>query len=631
MRRSASSRPNAASWVRNDSTRLSESIKKSAGRTSPASPARNLAAERRLSSDGARSCRRESHVGDHAPVPPARRAVREKVVAVIRAAPGRDRALGDTQLARLPGQDFPEVHMTRRPVGAVDRGAAPRRAHTRIRLVNPGPPRRGQPLNDLRTYFIARTANTNSTMHYDFRRSDQRGTLQDLYATLEDPPRRAAPPGVEQCHHLLTWHGEVDWDAVGDGDGEQRAARSRHMAVDSVDDQPPVGPVLVPLDRGAVHLVGENHARELLAYRGADGAPPGHHLPDVLLAPQPQGEARVPGARPPSAGGDPGHDPEPVGPFAQLHARDRGVGGGLLPKRQAVGRSDRGRDRHRAAVRLSGRPSSRSMCAPSARSRSSIRSYPRSICPMLWIRESPCAASAASSMAMPALMSGLSTTPPRSADGPAMTARCGSHNTIRAPMPISLSTKKSRDSNSFSNTSTSPSHCEATTMAMDMRSAGNAGHGPSSSLGTWPPRSGRMRRSWSASTTSFEPSRRGRTPSRSNAISVARRSPARTPSIVTAPFVTAARPMNEPTSMWSGPMLKGAAFRWAPPSMVTVFVPMPPISAPSAARKWHRSCTCGSHAAFRSTVGPPAATAAINAFSVAVTLGSSRKMSVPAR
>src|SRR5213078_3268230 len=282
MRRSASSRPNAASWVRNDSTRLSESIKKSAGRTSPASPARNLAAERRLSSDGARSCRRESHVGDHAPVPPARRAVREKVVAVMRAAPGRDRDLGDTQLARLPGQDFPEVHMTRRPVGAVDRGAAPRGTHTRIRLVNPGHPRRGQPLNDLRTYFIARTANTNSTMHYDFRRSDQRGTLQDLYATLEDPPRRAAPPGVEQCHHLLTWHGEVDWDAVGDGDGEQRAARSRHMAVDSVDDQPPVGPVLVPLDRGAVHLVGENHARELLAYRGADGAPPGHHLPDVL-------------------------------------------------------------------------------------------------------------------------------------------------------------------------------------------------------------------------------------------------------------------------------------------------------------------------------------------------------------
>src|SRR5881397_3833779 len=83
-------------------------------------------------------------------------------------------------------------------------------------------------------------------------------------------------------------------------------------------------------------------------------------------------------------------------------------------------------------------------------------------------------------------MSGLSTTPPRSGDGPAMTARWGSHNTMRAPMPISLSTKKSRDSNSFSNTSNRPSHWVATTMAMDMRSAGNAGHGPSSSFGTWP-------------------------------------------------------------------------------------------------------------------------------------------------
>src|SRR6266550_1757328 len=96
---------------------------------------------------------------------------------------------------------------------------------------------------------------------------------------------------------------------------------------------------------------------------------------------------------------------------------------------------------------------------------------------MLWITESPCAASAARSIAMPARMSGLSTDCPRKAEGPAMTARWGSHNTMRAPMPISLSTKKSRDSNSFSNTSNRPSHWVATTMAMDMRSAGNAGHG----------------------------------------------------------------------------------------------------------------------------------------------------------
>src|SRR5213592_4092191 len=128
-------------------------------------------------------------------------------------------------------------------------------------------------------------------------------------------------------------------------------------------------------------------------------------------------------------------------------------------------------------------------------------------------------------------MSGLSTTPPWSGAGPAITARCGSHSTMRAPMPISLSTKKSRDSNSFSKISRIPSHCDATTIAMDMRSAGNAGHGPSSSFGTCPPRSGRIRRSWPASTISWAPSRRGRTPSRSNPNRILRRSSLRTPSI----------------------------------------------------------------------------------------------------
>src|SRR5437879_4842574 len=46
---------------------------------------------------------------------------------------------------------------------------------------------------------------------------------------------------------------------------------------------------------------------------------------------------------------------------------------------------------------------------------------------MLWITESPWAASAPCSIAMPARMSGLSTTPPWSGAGPAITARCGSH------------------------------------------------------------------------------------------------------------------------------------------------------------------------------------------------------------
>src|SRR2546428_159123 len=128
------------------------------------------------------------------------------------------------------------------------------------------------------------------------------------------------------------------------------------------------------------------------------------------------------------------------------------------------------------------------------------------------------------------------------------------------------------------------------------------------------------------------PSGRGGPPSRSNARSVARRSSARTPSIVTAPFVTAASPRNEPISMWSGPIVNEAGFRGtATPRTVSVLVPMPSISAPIAARHRARSWTCGSHAALRSTVVPRAATAAMRAFSVAVTLARVRTSHLPRR
>src|SRR5947208_3247038 len=63
--------------------------------------------------------------------------------------------------------------------------------------------------------------------------------------------------------------------------------------------------------------------------------------------------------------------------------------------------------------------------------------------------------------------------------------------------------------------------------------------------------------------------------------------------------------------------------------MMMVLVPMPSILAPSATRKLARSCSCGSEAALRRYVVPWALTAATSAFSVAVTLGSSRKTSAP--
>ena len=54
---------------------------------------------------------------------------------------------------------------------------------------------------------------------------------------------------------------------------------------------------------------------------------------------------------------------------------------------------------------------------------------------------------------------------------------------MRAPIATSLSVKNSRLSNIFSKTSTVPLACVATATAIDVRSAGNAGHGPSSIFG----------------------------------------------------------------------------------------------------------------------------------------------------
>ena len=56
---------------------------------------------------------------------------------------------------------------------------------------------------------------------------------------------------------------------------------------------------------------------------------------------------------------------------------------------------------------------------------------------------------------------------------------------------------------------------------------------------------------------------------------------------------------------------------------------MPSILAPSEPRKRQRSWTCGSHAAFPITVSPVASVAAMTAFSVAMTLASSRKIRRP--
>ena len=106
--------------------------------------------------------------------------------------------------------------------------------------------------------------------------------------------------------------------------------------------------------------------------------------------------------------------------------------------------------------------------------------------------------------------------------------------------------------------------------------------------------------------------------------------PASASSIQRSPPVTAASPMKLATSMCSG------AIRYSPPPsrstprMRSTFDSMPSICAPSETRNRQRSWTCGSHAALPITVSPSASTAAMTAFSVPITLASSRKTCLPA-
>ena len=81
--------------------------------------------------------------------------------------------------------------------------------------------------------------------------------------------------------------------------------------------------------------------------------------------------------------------------------------------------------------------------------------------------------------------------------------------------------------------------------------------------------------------------------------------------------------------MWSGPIRNCPPDSRSTPSTISRLVPMPSMRAPSATRNRARSWTWGSPAAFITTVRPAAVTAAIRAFSVAVTEASSRKMSAP--
>ena len=116
-------------------------------------------------------------------------------------------------------------------------------------------------------------------------------------------------------------------------------------------------------------------------------------------------------------------------------------------------------------------------------------------------------------------------------------------------METSLSTKNKRFSNIFSKISTSPSDWVASASAMLVRSAGNAGHGPSSIFAIASPSSFFTRSRWPDGTTRSSPSNSIRQPSRSKISLVMRRSSGLTSLTRSSPPVTAASATKLPTSM----------------------------------------------------------------------------------
>src|SRR5205814_8833731 len=118
-----------------------------------------------------------------------------------------------------------------------------------------------------------------------------------------------------------------DGNAIGDGDGEQHAAPSSGVAVDALENEPPVVRGVMPPHLGAVYLMAQDDDGERLLLRGAERAPPGHHLPHALGAPQAQAEP-MPTRR------DARDEPVALGPLAQLHTRHGAVAHVVLAKQR---------------------------------------------------------------------------------------------------------------------------------------------------------------------------------------------------------------------------------------------------------------------------------------------------------
>ncbi len=199
--------------------------------------------------------------------------------------------------------------------------------------------------HNFRPDFIAVATNPNATVHYDFRRGDPPSRLQQGQALSENPSTGSPPPGMQQGNGPMGRGHEVDRDAIRHRHREQQARPGGRVAVDPLEDLPARGAVM-PLHPGPVYLLGQYRSPKS-GEGPSKGPPAAHHLAHRSRGPETQIEVTAGSVAP---GGDAGQNTVTRPPVRDLEARHR-PGERRFTDRQS---------------------SSRSISAPSARSRASI-------------------------------------------------------------------------------------------------------------------------------------------------------------------------------------------------------------------------------------------------------------------
>jgi len=181
-----------------------------------------------------------------------------------------------------------------------------------------GPREKSAGFHDLSTYFIAATANSYSTMHYDISRRRSSSLGQPLDSTPEYPGCGASPACMQQADSVAVAINQVDRDAVGHSNEQHQPWCACQMAIQTLQDAPSIDP-LVPGDSRAMHLVRHGKPAES-GFRRPECAPAGHDLAHRLRRPESKVE-RFATYR--SSGRDACDNTKPIAPARDFETRYR--------------------------------------------------------------------------------------------------------------------------------------------------------------------------------------------------------------------------------------------------------------------------------------------------------------------